>query len=199
MSEYIFLGDSITDCDHLCDPDGLGDGYVRFISEYVSPNHTTLNLGYDGFTIAALNRLWNRRSASLNPSHISILIGINDIGVIKNTGRPLDLAFTEFKSSYETLICNIRSRFDCPITLIEPFIFPYPQEFLNWYPEVQRMSQTIQQLAQEHNLQFLPTWNALLEYCKIEGFHNYTTDGIHLTEKGHRLLSHLWLSNKKGR
>lgn len=199
MNEYIFLGDSITDCEHLCDPAGLGDGYVRFISECLSPDQIALNLGYDGFTIAALNRLWNRRSAFLNPSHINILIGINDVGVMKNTGRPLDLAFTEFKTSYEALIRSIRARFNCPITLMEPFIFPYPQEFVTWYPEVQRMSQTVQHLAQEHHLQFLPTWNALLECCEKEGFHHYTTDGIHLTEKGHHFLAHLWLTNIKGR
>ena len=187
MNEYIFLGDSITDCDHLCEPDGLGDGYVRFISETISPKYSVINLGYDGFTISSLNRLWNRKAFQLKPAHITILIGINDIGIIKNTGLDSELAFQNFQANYELLIKNIRSEFDCPITLIEPFIFSYPQEFLTWYPEVQKMSSIIQKIAQNYHLQFLPTWNALLSIGN-----SATTDGIHLTEIGNRFLADLW-------
>ena len=187
MNEYIFLGDSITDCDHLCEPDGLGDGYVRFVSETIGPKYSVINLGYDGFTISSLNRLWNRKASQLKPAHITILIGINDVGVIKNTGLNSDIAFQNFQDQYELLIKNIRSKFDCPIMLMEPFIFPYPQEFLTWYPEVQKISSIIQKIAETYQLQFLPTWNALLSIGN-----NATTDGIHLTEIGHRFLADLW-------
>ena len=71
MKEYIFLGDSITDCDHIYDPDGLGNGYVHFIADkLVSNQNRILNLGYDGFTISALKRLWNAKISSLNPDMV---------------------------------------------------------------------------------------------------------------------------------
>ena len=189
MNEYIFLGDSITDCDHLCEPDGLGDGYVRLISETLGSNHSVINLGYDGFTISALGRLWDRKASQLNPAHITILIGINDVGIIKNTGRDLESSLADFQINYELLIDEIRCTYDGPITLMEPFIFPYPQEFLTWYPEVQKMSSIIQTIADKYRLQFLPTWEPLLSLGKTA-----TTDGIHLSEKGHHFLSRLWIN-----
>ena len=87
MKEYVFLGDSITDCDHIYDPEGLGDGYVRFIaSELACASNRFINLGYDGFTVSALKRVWKMKAPSLNPTCITVLIGINDIAIIKNTG-----------------------------------------------------------------------------------------------------------------
>ena len=37
--ELLFLGDSITDCDHLFDQDQLGNGYVRMIAEQLGYNN----------------------------------------------------------------------------------------------------------------------------------------------------------------
>ena len=190
MKEYIFLGDSITDCDHIYTEDGLGEGYVKNIAQALATSSHCLNLGYDGFTISALNRMWNMRSASLNPSCISILIGINDIAVIKNTGLNPDSALEAFQANYEILIENIRQRFDCPIILMETFILSRPAEYITWIPLVQRLNEIIKEIACKYNLYFLPLWSALADS-------SLSTDGIHLTEKGQRILADLWLHFSK--
>ena len=136
MKEYIFLGDSITDCDHIYDPDGLGNGYVHFIANKLASNQNHfLNLGYDGFTISALKRLWNAKISSLNPSCITILIGINDIALIKNTGLNPSSALENFQMNYEMLIEIIRQKTHCPIILIEPFILS-PLFFILYIAEI---------------------------------------------------------------
>ena len=191
MNEFIFLGDSITDCDHIYDPEGLGDGYVRNISAALaSSDNCCINLGYDGFTISALKRHWKLRSGALTPSCITILIGINDIAVMKNTGLYPDLALKTFQMNYEMLIENIHQQFDCPIILIEPFIFPRPAEYLTWATDVQKMNEIICSIAQKYDLHFLPVWNELNDVT-------LTTDGIHLTPKGHAILADLWLNFSK--
>ena len=40
MKNLLFLGDSITDCNHYFDPDNLGYGYVRIISDKLSKTKT---------------------------------------------------------------------------------------------------------------------------------------------------------------
>lgn len=188
MKEYIFLGDSITDCDHIYDPDGLGNGYVHFIADkLVSNQNRILNLGYDGFTISALKRLWNARINSLNPSCITILIGINDVALIKNTGLNPSSALENFQMNYEMLIESIRQKTNCPIILIEPFIFSRPAEYLSWKAEVQKMSEIIQGIAEKYQLHFLSVSSELNDIV-------FTTDGIHLTSKGHLVLADLWMN-----
>ena len=195
MNQFIFLGDSITDCDHIYDPDSLGYGYVRTVAENLSAKDTQfINLGYDGFTISALKRLWKRKGDSLNPTCMTILIGINDIGVMKNTGLDPDFALEEFQMNYEMLIENIRKLYDCPIILMEPFIFPCPQEFLTWEPEVKRVSSIIQNVAKRYHLSFLPLWNKLSRLTEELGYSCITTDGVHLTQEGHQYIANLWLN-----
>ena len=195
MNQFIFLGDSITDCDHIYDPDSLGYGYVRTIAENLSEKDTQfINLGYDGFTISALKRLWKRKGDLLNPTCMTILIGINDIGVMKNMGLDPDFALEEFQMNYEMLIENIRKLYDCPIILMEPFIFPCPQEFLTWEPEVKRMSSIIQSIAKRYHLLFLPLWNKLSRLTEEFGYSCITTDGVHLTQEGHQYIANLWLN-----
>ena len=55
-TDYLFLGDSITDSNHLWLPEthGLGDGYVAMLADRLGPDARITNKGIDGFTVAAL-------------------------------------------------------------------------------------------------------------------------------------------------
>lgn len=196
MKEILFLGDSITDCDHSFDPEDLGHGYVRMIAEYFSAQSSDVhihNRGMDGLTVNALKRLWNLCCSNIKPDFITILIGINDIAVMKNTGKDPKLALLEFESQYNALIHQIKSQSDCPILLMEPFIFPYPAMFTSWESDVKAMNRIIQRIAIQHNLAFLPLWNALSDVASITGYDAVTLDGIHLTNTGHQILANLWM------
>lgn len=198
MKTFLFLGDSITDCNHYFDPENLGFGYVRKLAEKIKApdsSYQVLNKGNDGFTVSALRRLWNRIGTSLKPDHITILIGINDLAVIKNTGITPSVGLADFCEHYQSLINEIRTVTDCPILLMEPFIFPYPAEYATWEPELQQMNQILRQLAKDNALTFLPLWDRLFTAAKTEGFSKITTDGIHLTAIGHDLLATQWLAH----
>lgn len=196
MKTLLFLGDSITDCYHNYDTDNLGEGYVRMIAEtlgYGFGKVKVINKGVDGFTISRLTQLWKREKDSLSADMITILIGINDIGVIKNTGRDAEFALKEFKMNYELLIQQIKEQYDVPIVLMEPFIFPCPQEYILWENELKEMSGIIEFLAKKHGLTFIPLWDKLRYISEQLSYDEITIDGIHLTELGHRMIAETWL------
>lgn len=196
MKTLLFLGDSITDCNHCFEPENLGYGYVRMISDRINipdKNYLVRNLGNDGFTVSAVRRLWKRSCLNLKPDFITILVGINDLSVIKNTGITPSAGLALFREQYQALIDEIRVLTDCPILLMEPFIFPHPAEYASWEEDLHQMNQIIQTLALTNHLTFLPLWEMLLSTAKLEGFHAVTTDGIHLTPYGHQLLTDQWL------
>ena len=82
------LGDSITDCNHLFEDFPLGNGYVQLLAEKLPYNVQIKNHGIDGFTVSRIleNIQTHRISLHRNPI-ITLLVGINDIGLIMNTHR----------------------------------------------------------------------------------------------------------------
>ena len=196
MDKIIFLGDSITDCHRLWLPEynGLGNGFVRFIKKSLQdtyPEITILNRGHDGFTLPFLLRTLERDCLRFQPDTVSILIGINDVGISRNTGK--DLSEQEFGATYDTLIQRLLQTDIQNIFLMGPFLFSRPAEFSGWIPEVKQAEGIIQKTARRYQLPFLPLHDKMTQAAKDYGLDAVTTDGIHLTEFGHHLLAAWWL------
>lgn len=194
MTRLLCLGDSITDCGRLFDSPPLGNGYVQKLSQKLADSgrdwHIT-NCGVDGFTIARL--LTNAEPFYLpqNADIITILIGINDIGLMMNTCRTsvqqnemLELALHH----YEELL-HILTRCGARFVLLEPFIFPRPEEYKIWIPHVRSLSNGIRKLAEKYQIPYVLLHDALNEKAATQGIHTITTDGIHLTDAGHEFLA----------
>ena len=193
MKNFVFLGDSITDAERLWLPkyNGLGNGYVKILAEKLSGEFTSINKGHDTFTLPFLLRNLETDCLSFSPAAVSILIGINDIGVAKNTGK--NLRAQEFASNYDTLIRRLLEASISSVFLLSPFVFSRPQEYLNWLPEVREVENTIENLARQYQLPFLPLQERMQESEKQYGTEMLTPDGIHLTPFGHELLAKWWL------
>ena len=193
MKNFVFLGDSITDAERLWIPEynGLGNGYVQLLAEKLSNNFTVINKGHDSFTLPFLLRNLECDCLSFSPASVSILIGINDIGVAKNTGK--SLRAQEFADNYDTLIRRLLEASISSVFLLSPFVFSRPQEYLNWLPEVREVENTIEALARQYQLPFLPLQERMQESEKQYGTEMLTPDGIHLTPFSHELLAKWWL------
>lgn len=210
--QIICLGDSITDCGHLLDDFPLGNGYVQMLSKMLqkeipvrqpdshsdssrlfSSNTVQIkNYGFDGFTVVRVLDNIRQHRISLHCSPVvTLLIGINDIGLMMNTDRTASQQkqmMAEFCEHYDELL-KLLTADARQVILMEPFIFPHPEEYRTWIPYVQTMSDNIQHLASKYRLPFLPLHDALNRKAAEQGFNAITTDGIHLTAYGHKLLA----------
>lgn len=194
MTHLLCLGDSITDCGRLFDTPPLGSGYVYLLSQKLKEHemdwHIT-NCGVDGFTTARL--LANAESfyLPLAADLITILVGINDIGLMMNTSRTPEqqrAMMTKTLQNYRQLL-QCLTRADCPAVLMEPFIFPCPQQYRNWIPLVRTLSQGIQTLSEEFHCPYIQLHDYLNQEAYRLGMEALTPDGIHLTPDGHEILA----------
>ena len=201
MKRLLFLGDSITDSGRLWLPEykGLGDGYVKIIADFLhreEPALELINKGHDGFTLPALLRNLSIDCFSLSPDLITVLIGINDISVAINTGSPKLLQ--NFQDHYRMLLDRLLSESSAEIVCMGPFLFPHPQEYALWMPSVLHIQEIIASLALEYGLAFLPLHEPLNRLARELGYPAVTTDGIHLTQAGHKLIAKIWLKQYYG-
>ncbi|MCD7868092.1 MAG: GDSL-type esterase/lipase family protein [Clostridiales bacterium] len=194
MKRILCIGDSITDCGRLTDAPPLGHGYVYFLRhmpEWSGNSPEILNRGTDGFTVARLLENVSRAYLPLSPDLVTILIGINNIALMKNTGRTeeqQEAMMVDFFRTYDLLLEKITGS-GAKVLLMEPFVFPWPAELQTWVPSLQQMSRGIADLSEKYQAPFLPLQHSLLTAVGHHGMSRITPDGIHLTEQGHRLLA----------
>ena len=197
MKHCLFLGDSITDANHLFSENPLGNGFVSLIGNKLRSSHSIVNRGHDGFTIEHLLRMLIRDGvfAGNDNSHwdyITILIGVNDVSVEVYTDRPR-IPY-EYEAYYRKVIDLIQTHSNAKLILMEPFIFDQPARYKSWQSHILTLSQSIQKLADDYNALFIPSNKTLQNACKQQGTTSISYDGIHLTELGNQILADLWLS-----
>ena len=193
MEKFIFLGDSITDSHRLWLPEyeGLGNGYLHLLKDPMESLGISIwNKGHDGFTLPFLLRTLERDCLKHQPDGVSILIGINDVGVSQNTGK--SLADQEFGANYDCLIRRLLQQDIKKIFLMGPFLFPKPQEFLNWMEDVGKAEDIVRSSARRYHLPFLPLHHRMNQAAREYGTDAVTLDGIHLSDFGHGLLARWW-------
>lgn len=190
VKHYLFLGDSITDCDHKYDTEGLGDGYVRIAAGWLglaSGSARITNLGEDGLTSAGLLR--RIRSAKIPKADVvSVLIGINDLWM----QHPDDtVSFREYyRANINGITDEIRMTSPKHIIFMEPFVFASFPESRAWQPYLDIMSNEMKRLAQENdNLSFLALADPLRREAEILGEDALTRDGIHPEQAGHETIA----------
>ena len=196
----LFIGDSITDYNRARPVgEGLynawGTSYAAMASSLLCAMYPELhlrmiNMGISGNQIRDLDKRWQTDVLDLKPDWVVVLIGINDVGVAKNTGK--SLRAQEFASNYDTLIRRLLEASIPSVFLMSPFLFSRPQEYLNWLPELREAEHTIETLARQYQLPFLTLQDRMQEAEKY-GTDALTPDGIHLTAFGHELLAKWWL------
>lgn len=195
MRRLVCLGDSITDAQRLFTSQGLGQGYVDILNDTLNSSAAAfeiINCGVDGFTVQRLLSNVYRDCIDLKPDIVTILIGINDIGIIMNTDRTPEQQeglLEDTVHSYRQLLEKICRSISGKAVIMEPFIFPCPREYENWIPWVHRLSGQIGDLAMEYNCPYLLLHDKLNKAAGEEGYAAITEDGIHLTRKGHQILA----------
>ena len=214
--KLLFLGASNTDCRHCFSDDNLGYGYVKYTAqklfdafpEKFSKNSIT-NGGTDGFTFPRIYQKWQRLYQNMPYDIVVILGGINEVGVIQNTGLYGNAAreyLSDSAAALMQLLSSILNSGTKHVLVCEPFLFSWPDYLLNWMENLHHVRQMICQTANQYPEDFVyyvPTQHLFQESAVFpnnsvpEGSSfsacapAVTTDGIHLSDTGHAILGEL--------
>ena len=193
----LFIGDSVTDAGRSrVDGSSLGDGYVRDVAATLASRHpelgvTVLNRGVGGDRAADLQVRWTRDCLDLEPTVVTVLIGIND------TWRRFDFDDPTTTEAYEASLRDILTRardgLSPRLVLIEPFALLLPPVTARWRSDLDPRIGVIHRLALEYGAALVPA-DALFAGWALEyGAQALTADGVHATALGHDLLAGAWL------
>jgi acyl-CoA thioesterase I len=187
--KWIFIGDSITECGRFDDPLAIGDGYVKMIQDDIQQKKEAeiINQGVGGNRVTDLAARWEEDVLRLNPDLISVSIGINDVWRQLDQPQMKQVSPEEFKDVYNKILAET-VKIEAKLFLMEPTIIEEDKnskgnQLLLPYVEI------VRELATTYKATLIPTHTAFLETEKTD----LTTDGVHMTEAGNKLMAATWL------
>lgn len=196
LRNLVFTGDSITDAGRRDMSPPLGHGYVAAIAERLPPalqGWSIINTGVAGNRTRDLRARWERDVASLDPDVLSILVGINDVWRRFSDGDPTDV--TAFETTYRVLLERTAAAANTALVLCEPFLLPVTNDQHDWFGDLDPKRAVVRALASEFGATFVPLQDLLSDDADRLGTDALTTDGVHLTPMGHRLLADHWMNS----
>lgn len=196
----VFIGDSITDCGRLTDPDGLGSGYVRRIAEITLARDpatapTVINRGTSGHRVPDLADRWDRDVIALEPDVVSIKIGVNDVWR-QIDGQGGGVLIEEFKTVYDSLLSRTLAALpSCKIVLCEPTIFWPPAERAELGQAlIKPYVEAVNALGDAFAVHaVVPLHHAFEKARAARPEVDWATDGVHPSSAGHMLIAEQWL------
>lgn len=197
MGLIVFLGDSITEAGRKESPNQLGYGYVNIFSEQLNKQDQQLNIinkGVDGQFTEQIAQSLHPECIFLHPDYVSILVGVNDIGLLvaSDVSEQEKLYMLEDSiRAYHEMLFDLSRETTAKIITLEPFIFPKDGAFEEWIPWQKKMSKNIRKLARNYGASFVPLQEPLEQKIEELGYDAITTDGMHLTSTGHEILAAL--------
>ncbi|WP_168203734.1 SGNH/GDSL hydrolase family protein [Humibacter ginsenosidimutans] len=186
----VFAGDSITEAERDNSPGSLGRGYVRMVANEL-PGMRVVNVGVGGRRARNVRQHWDAEILDQTPVLASVLIGVNDTRhrytQHETTSAP------SYRSDLDAIVRMSLSR-NVEIVIMEHFILPLSDEIARWRAEdLEEKIEVARAVAREHNVLFVPLDDALRREATVEGTESVAPDGIHPTERGHRLIAERWL------
>lgn len=187
--KWVFIGDSITECGRFEDPRNIGDGYVKMIQDELAPKKDVeiFNKGVGGNRVTDLAARWEQDVLSLKPALVSISIGINDVWRQLDQPQMKQVYPDEFKAVLANLLAETK-HVGAEIILMEPTIIEENHESVGNQKLIPYVD-IVRELAAKYEATLVPTHTAFLQTKKT----NLTTDGVHMTDVGNRLMADTWL------
>ncbi|MBY0534955.1 MAG: SGNH/GDSL hydrolase family protein [Chitinophagaceae bacterium] len=202
----LFQGDSITDGNRTRNNDWnhvMGHGYAYIASSklwYDHPNESLqiFNRGISGNTVGDLQKRWQDDTIALEPTILSVLIGINDVYALLNGyGEPI----TIFEERYSSLLAETTAKIpEIKLILMEPFILPVGQvlkEYDRWREPTLERAAIVKNLAKEFKAVFIPLQSLFDAVLNRAAANYWIWDGIHPMPAGHELIARAWLKAAK--
>jgi lysophospholipase L1-like esterase len=195
----LFTGDSVTDCGRIREnPEHLGAGYAALTAAHLqarlaSPQLKIFNRGVSGDRACNLLQRVEPDLLALQPTVVSILIGIND------TWRRFDSNDTTeaaaFEQDYRSLLEKIAKHLKARVVLLEPFLLHVPEDRYAWREDLNPKIDVVRKLAVEFGAELLPLDGLFAQAATQAPATYWLADGVHPTAAGHALIAETWLEN----
>jgi lysophospholipase L1-like esterase len=199
-ARWIFIGDSITDVGRRTCPEQIGSGYVRMVRDWLLASRPAdapeiLNRGISGNKVTDLRDRWDADVLALEPSLVSIKIGINDVWHGLKTDWAPGVPIDQFREVYEDLLHRLKSAFPtAAIVLCEPSVI-WPPAPAEGNALLQPYVQATRDLAAQCGAQALvPLHGAFERAREARPEIAWAPDGVHPGSAGHMLIARTWLA-----
>lgn len=194
----VFIGDSITDCGRRDDAAPFGDGYMNLVRAFVTAAHpalglTWVNRGISGDTVRDLAARWQPDALDMQPSWLSVMIGINDIWRAHTPGRSSEaVPLPEYTSTLRDLLGQAVSATGCRLILADPyFIEPDPAQPQR--ADTDRYCAVVASLVAEFDAVHVPTQAAFDRVLAHTTPADWADDQVHPNLPGHAVIARAYL------
>lgn len=194
----LFVGDSITDCGRRDINRPLGDGYVKFFSDFMTAREpakriTIINKGISGNTVKDLQARWYDDVLRHKPDWLSIKIGINDLHrYMANT--PESVSPEEFIASYDDILSQTKQRIPhCKILLIEPFYISNEKSHTSIRHDVLKLIpeyiSVVRKMHQKYRTKIVKTHTVFSKLLKYYESDTFCPEPVHPNSTGHLVIA----------
>jgi acyl-CoA thioesterase I len=196
-ARVLFQGDSITDHNRSrTDLNDLGSGYPLLTAAWFSASHpekrgTFLNRGISGNRVVDLLARWDADCVALQPTVLSILIGVNDMWRRYDSNDPTSVS--DFEVNYRRLLENTISKLNPTIILCEPFLLPVHEQQHSWREDIDPKIEVVRKLSREFNTIHIPLDTLFAEAAQKRETAYWLPDGVHTSPAGAALIAQAWL------
>lgn len=193
----LFQGDSITDSGRkYTESSSLGTGYPNLIAsefgrKYPEKQVKFLNRGISGNRVVDLEERWQTDCLDLQPTWVSIYIGINDTWRRYDRNDPTSTE--QYYEGYRRLLLRTKENLDASIVLVEPFVLPVPEDRKTWREDLDPKIQAVRELACEFKTLYVPLDGLFAAQSMKTGPAYWAGDGVHPSPAGHSLIAKAWL------
>ncbi|MBR3835401.1 MAG: SGNH/GDSL hydrolase family protein [Clostridia bacterium] len=198
----LFQGDSITDGNRGRNEDlnhihGHGYQYILASEMYADnfdKNIEVFNRGTSGNRISDLLERWDKDCLDLNPTVLSILVGVNDLYY---NFYNQDSVFTaeNYRDIYRIMLDRVLEKNpDTVLVIMEPFFGVSKDTAYNKYMQanINDYALVTKEIAEEYSAVFVPLQDIFNEYTKHTDIFKLLWDGVHPTTGGHQLIVRRW-------
>ena len=200
----LFQGDSITDAFHMPGETGtsyrLGAGYAMLIAAQLAAQRPELNLrfenrGVSGQGVTGLANRWDEDTLALNPSVLSILVGVNEtLGAFNKENPQQGPGPEDFAERYHALLTRTRDALpNVRLVLMEPFLLGSGSITPAHLEHIAPRQRVVGELAEAFDATHVPLQRRFDEAAKQTGPEYWLFDGIHPNASGQWLIAQAWL------
>ncbi|GAA1400290.1 SGNH/GDSL hydrolase family protein [Kitasatospora putterlickiae] len=198
-STVMFTGDSITDGVRRESEDGLGFGYPSFVVDHWGRRHpdrpvTWLNTGNAGDGVRDLEARWRTDVLDARPDVVSVLVGVNDLGLQALNPGGHATPVEEFEAGYDRLLAPLAEA-GTELILIEPFLLPVHGvvEERARRDGLEPRIRAVRGLSRRYGASLLAADGMFAELAAETAPEHWAADGVHPTSAGHAALAAAWL------